>query len=168
MRKTCAGQVAQTMFDERDLGVMSSPEFPGERLIVCRQVLATPATRASGAVRRRSKTVDLTVGPDLPHRRVVAGRTTAKEARASEEAPPRTVETARDVADNLPALTPGIKPTTTIRSSGGTIRQRRSIVPPDAPGPRRSGLVWPPRSIPAAGRCPERRIPLWSVSTDTE
>ena len=33
-------------------------------LIVCRQVF-----RASGAVRRRSKTVDLTVGPDLPHRR---------------------------------------------------------------------------------------------------
>ena len=31
-----AGQVAQTMFDERDLAEISSPEFPGERLIVCR------------------------------------------------------------------------------------------------------------------------------------
>ena len=31
-----AGQVAQTMFDERDLAEISSPDFPGERLIVCR------------------------------------------------------------------------------------------------------------------------------------
>ena len=31
-----AGKVAQTMFDERDLAEISSPEFPGERLIVCR------------------------------------------------------------------------------------------------------------------------------------
>ena len=30
------GQVAQTMFDERDLAEISSPDFPGERLIVCR------------------------------------------------------------------------------------------------------------------------------------
>ena len=31
-----AGEVAQTMFDERDLAEISSPEFRGERLIVCR------------------------------------------------------------------------------------------------------------------------------------
>ena len=31
-----AGKVAQTMFDERDLAEISSPAFPGERLIVCR------------------------------------------------------------------------------------------------------------------------------------
>ena len=31
-----AGEVAQTMFDERDLAEISSPEYPGERLIVCR------------------------------------------------------------------------------------------------------------------------------------
>ena len=31
-----AGEVAQTMFDERDLVEMRSPEYPGERLIVCR------------------------------------------------------------------------------------------------------------------------------------
>ena len=31
-----AGQVAQTMFDQRDLAEISSPDFPGERLIVCR------------------------------------------------------------------------------------------------------------------------------------
>ena len=31
-----AGEVAQTMFDERDLAEISSPDFPGERLIVCR------------------------------------------------------------------------------------------------------------------------------------
>ena len=31
-----AGEVAQTMFDERDLAEISSPEFPDERLIVCR------------------------------------------------------------------------------------------------------------------------------------
>ena len=31
-----AGAVAQTMFDERDLAEISSPDFPGERLIVCR------------------------------------------------------------------------------------------------------------------------------------
>ena len=30
------GKVAQTMFDERDLAEISSPDFPGERLIVCR------------------------------------------------------------------------------------------------------------------------------------
>ena len=30
------GHVAQTMFDERDLAEISSPDFPGERLIVCR------------------------------------------------------------------------------------------------------------------------------------
>ena len=29
-------QVAQTMFDERDLAEISSPDFPDERLIVCR------------------------------------------------------------------------------------------------------------------------------------
>ena len=31
-----AGEVAQTMFDECDLAEISSPDFPGERLIVCR------------------------------------------------------------------------------------------------------------------------------------
>ena len=31
-----AGEVAQTMFDQRDLAEISSPDFPGERLIVCR------------------------------------------------------------------------------------------------------------------------------------
>ena len=31
-----AGQVAQSMFDEHDLAEISSPDFPGERLIVCR------------------------------------------------------------------------------------------------------------------------------------
>ena len=41
-----AGQVAQTMFDERDLAQISSPEFPGERLIVCRNpVLAEQRQR---------------------------------------------------------------------------------------------------------------------------
>ena len=41
-----AGQVAQTMFDERDLAEISSPEFPGERLIVCRNpVLAEQRRR---------------------------------------------------------------------------------------------------------------------------
>ena len=41
-----AGQVAQTMFDERDLAEISSPEFPGERLIVCRNpVLAEQRQR---------------------------------------------------------------------------------------------------------------------------
>jgi len=41
-----AGEVAQTMFDERDLAEISSPEFPGERLIVCRNpVLAEQRQR---------------------------------------------------------------------------------------------------------------------------
>ena len=41
-----AGAVAQTMFDERDLAEISSPEFPGERLIVCRNpVLAEQRQR---------------------------------------------------------------------------------------------------------------------------
>ena len=41
-----AGQVAQSMFDERDLAEISSPEFPGERLIVCRNpVLADQRRR---------------------------------------------------------------------------------------------------------------------------
>ena len=41
-----AGGVAQTMFDERDLAEISSPEFPGERLIVCRNpVLAEQRRR---------------------------------------------------------------------------------------------------------------------------
>ena len=41
-----AGKVAQTMFDERDLAEISSPDFPGERLIVCRNpVLADQRRR---------------------------------------------------------------------------------------------------------------------------
>ena len=41
-----AGQVAQSMFDERDLAEISSPDFPGERLIVCRNpVLADQRRR---------------------------------------------------------------------------------------------------------------------------
>ena len=41
-----AGQVAQSLFDERDLAEISSPEFPGERLIVCRNpVLAEQRRR---------------------------------------------------------------------------------------------------------------------------
>ena len=40
IRKLIAnGQVAQSMFDERDLAEISSPDFPGERLIVCRNPL---------------------------------------------------------------------------------------------------------------------------------
>ena len=40
------GQVAQTMFDERDLAEISSPDFPGERLMVCRNpVLADQRQR---------------------------------------------------------------------------------------------------------------------------
>ena len=41
-----AGEVAQTMFDQRDLAEISSPEFPGERLMVCRNpVLADQRRR---------------------------------------------------------------------------------------------------------------------------
>ena len=37
IRKLIAnGEVAQSMFDERDLAEISSPDFPGDRLIVCR------------------------------------------------------------------------------------------------------------------------------------
>ena len=40
IRKLIAnGQVAQSMFDQRDLAEISSPDFPGERLIVCRNPL---------------------------------------------------------------------------------------------------------------------------------
>ena len=40
------GKVAQTMFDERDLAEISSPDFPGERLVVCRNpVLADQRRR---------------------------------------------------------------------------------------------------------------------------
>ena len=47
IRKLIAnGKVAQTMFDERDLAEISSPDFPGERLIVCRNpVLADQRRR---------------------------------------------------------------------------------------------------------------------------
>ena len=42
------GHVAQTMFDERDLAEISSPDFPGERLIVCRNpVLAEQRWRSA-------------------------------------------------------------------------------------------------------------------------
>ena len=41
-----AGEVAQTMFDERDLVEISSPDFPGERLVVCRNpILAAQRQR---------------------------------------------------------------------------------------------------------------------------
>ena len=41
-----AGHVAQSLFDERDLAEISSPDFPGERLIVCRNpVLAEQRRR---------------------------------------------------------------------------------------------------------------------------
>ena len=47
IRKLIAdGQVVQTMFDERDLAEISSPDFPRERLIVCRNpVLADQRQR---------------------------------------------------------------------------------------------------------------------------
>ena len=47
IRKLIAnGEVAQSMFDERDLAEISSPDFPGERLIVCRNpVLADQRQR---------------------------------------------------------------------------------------------------------------------------
>ena len=47
IRKLIAnGEVAQSMFDERDLAEISSPDFPGERLIVCRNpVLADQRRR---------------------------------------------------------------------------------------------------------------------------
>ncbi len=45
------GEVAQTMFDERDLAEISSPEFPGERLIVCRNpILAEQRQRKRQAL----------------------------------------------------------------------------------------------------------------------
>ena len=40
-----AGEVAQTMFDERDLAEISSPEFRGERLIVCRNPILADQRR---------------------------------------------------------------------------------------------------------------------------
>ena len=40
-----AGAVAQTMFDERDLAEISSPEFRGERLIVCRNPILADQRR---------------------------------------------------------------------------------------------------------------------------
>ncbi len=41
-----AGRVSQSLFDERDLAEISSPDFPGERLIVCRNpVLAEQRRR---------------------------------------------------------------------------------------------------------------------------
>ena len=50
-----AGEMAQTMFDERDLAEISSPEFRGERLIVCRNPILADQRR-----RVRSTTAVLT------------------------------------------------------------------------------------------------------------
>ena len=54
IRKLIAnGEVAQSMFDERDLAEISSPDFPSERLIVCRNpVLADAADAVAAAVLR--------------------------------------------------------------------------------------------------------------------
>lgn len=40
-----AGQVTRSLFDERDLAEISSPDFPGERLIVCRNPLLAEQRR---------------------------------------------------------------------------------------------------------------------------
>ena len=40
-----AGAVAQTMFDERDLVDISSPDYPGERLVVCRNPILAEQRR---------------------------------------------------------------------------------------------------------------------------
>ncbi len=56
-----AGELAQTMFDERDLAEISSPDFPGERLIVCRNPIL-----AEQRQRKRQKLLAATEKELLP------------------------------------------------------------------------------------------------------
>ena len=55
------GEVAQAMFDERDLAEISSPDFPGERLIVCRNPIL-----AEQRQRKRQKLLAATEKELLP------------------------------------------------------------------------------------------------------
>ena len=66
-----AGKVAQTMFDERDLAEISSPDFPGERLIVCRNPIL-----AEQRWRRRQELLAATEKDLLP---IVTATQRAKE-----------------------------------------------------------------------------------------
>ena len=66
-----AGEVAQTMFDERDLAEISSPEFPNERLIVCRNPIL--------AEQRQRKRQELLVSTEEELTPIVTATQRAKE-----------------------------------------------------------------------------------------
>ena len=72
IRKLIAnGEVAQSMFDERDLAEISSPDFPGERLIVCRNPVL--------ADQRRRKRQELLVATEDKLAAIVKATERAKE-----------------------------------------------------------------------------------------
>ena len=72
IRKLIAnGEVAQSMFDERDLAEISSPDFPGERLIVCRNPVL--------ADQRRRKRQELLVATEDKLAPIVKATERAKE-----------------------------------------------------------------------------------------
>jgi len=49
-----SGALQMSLFDDRDMAGITSPEFPGERLIVCRnRALAGERARKRGSARRR-------------------------------------------------------------------------------------------------------------------
>ena len=66
-----AGEVAQSMFDERDLVEISSPDFRGERLIVCRNPIL--------AEQRRRKRQELLVATEKDLMPIVKATQRARE-----------------------------------------------------------------------------------------
>jgi hypothetical protein len=62
-----AGHLAASLFDERDLGEITSPEYPGERLVVCRNPLLAAERRRKrqellAATERELKKIAVAVG----------------------------------------------------------------------------------------------------------
>ena len=66
-----AGRVTPSLFDERDLAEISSPDFPGERLIVCRNLVL--------AEQRRRKRLELLAATEEKLAPIVTATQRAKE-----------------------------------------------------------------------------------------
>jgi transposase len=73
----CEGRIQPSLFDERDVAEIDSPDFPGERLIVCRNPLL--------ADERARKREELLVATEKKLAEIVAATTRAKRALRGKE-----------------------------------------------------------------------------------
>jgi hypothetical protein len=121
-----SGPLQLSLFDERDLAEVSAPEFPGERLIVCRN-----PDLAAERVRKRE---ELLAATEIIRERINAGLARAKANGVKLGRPKVTPEVERKARRKLAKGTGVLKTATLLGIGTGTVQRIKAEMLKSAAG----------------------------------